>query len=174
MVWLFPGNTPVLDPLIFSTHFTSREKLGWPKARDRDTCPQQDPGEMTRIYKLVMNQLGPVPEGRLWIIGHPYIYAKAKPNLKQFASFASKVADLGFAVERGFKHLLPDPTRVLREPLVFCNKVIWIFWGKQVVLFTLVRMYIERTEFPVFSLSLQGCKLPELAWVFKWWIRGSW
>lgn len=110
-------NTPLAYPTIASYHFTSREKLGWPKERDSDTCPQQDPGWMYEGYLQLLDDY--VPLG-LSVLGHIFEYASRAPSPGQAWWLAVTAKRAGAALEINLRRLLKiaEPTEDILQQKV--------------------------------------------------------
>lgn len=90
-------STPLASPMIASFHFTSREKLGWPKERDSDTCSQQNPSWMLRGYlELLEDYLAPLD---LSVLGHIFEYSSPAPSVEQVERLALAAKEAGVALE---------------------------------------------------------------------------
>lgn len=124
--WLFgvhldvEPDTPLAWPVIASYHFTSKSKLGWPKERDSETCPQQDPGWMLRGYlELLKDYLVPLD---LSVIGHPFEYSAKPPTPEQVGRLAQAVKEVGAMLEINVRRLL----RIAKPTEEVLQQKVWL------------------------------------------------
>lgn len=106
--------TPLANPIVASCHFTAA--LGWPKERDSDTCPQQNPVWMLDSYLQVLESYTAPLD--LSVIGHPFEYSPRPPIVEQVRALAVAAREAGVALEINLRRLLKvanPSTRILQQ-----------------------------------------------------------
>lgn len=105
-------------PVIVGAHYTAAL---WPKERDEDRCPQQEPGWMTEAYCQVVKRYSTAYDPTLTALGHIYRHCPppSPAQLRQVARVARQydvVLELNINQLQHDKWLLEDwALRVLAE-----------------------------------------------------------